>query len=87
MGSLVTGIIAMSTTFHHYYLSNICIKTLIHHSTTQRHYKNPQYNIEEKDKTSYWASIHKRWEVPWMVPSKPCKRGDVANGCPDKWVE
>jgi hypothetical protein len=68
-------------------LSNICIKTLIYRSTAQRHYKNPQYKIEEKDKTSYWASIHKRREVPRKVSSKPCERGDVARGCPDKWVE
>ena len=67
-------------------LSNICIKTLIHQSIAQRYYKNLQYKIEEKDKTSYWASIHKRWEVPRKVPSKPCKRGDVARGCLDKWV-
>jgi hypothetical protein len=68
-------------------LSNKCIKTLIYRSIAQRHYKNPQYKIEEKDKTSYWASTHKRWEVPRNVPSKPCKRGDVARECPDKWVE
>jgi hypothetical protein len=68
-------------------LSNICIKALIYRSTAQRHYKNPQYKIEEKDKTSYWASIHKKREVPRRVSSKPCKRGVVARGCPEKWVE
>jgi hypothetical protein len=40
-------------------LSNICIKTLTHHPITQRHYKDLQYKAEEKDKTPYWASIHK----------------------------
>jgi hypothetical protein len=68
-------------------LSNICIKTLIYRSTAQRDYKNPQYKIEEKDKTSCWASIHKRRNVPRRVSSKPCKQGVVARGCPEKWVE
>ena len=62
-------------------------KTLIHQSIAQRDYKNLQYMIGGKDKTSYWASIHKRREVPRKVSSKPCRRGDVARGCPDKWVE
>jgi hypothetical protein len=44
-------------------LLNICIKTLIHHSIAQRHYKNLQYKLEKKDKTSYWASIHKKRKV------------------------
>ena len=45
-------------------LLNICIKTLIHRSISQRHYKNLQYKIREKDKTSYWASIHKKRKSP-----------------------
>jgi hypothetical protein len=44
-------------------LLNICIKTLIHQSIAQRHYKNLQYKIGEKDKTSYWASIYKKMKV------------------------
>jgi hypothetical protein len=44
-------------------LSNICIKTLIYHPIAQRHYKNLQYKVEEKDKTPYWASIHKERKV------------------------
>jgi hypothetical protein len=44
-------------------LSNICIKTLIHRSIAQRYYNNLQYKVEEKDKTSYWASIHKERKV------------------------
>jgi hypothetical protein len=44
-------------------LSNICIKTLIYHSTTQRNYKNLQYKVEEKGKAPYWASIHKERKV------------------------
>jgi hypothetical protein len=54
-------------------LLNICIKTLIHQSIAQRHYKNMQYKIGEKDKTSYWASVHKKWKVPRKISSKPCK--------------
>jgi hypothetical protein len=68
-------------------LSNIRIKTLIYQSIAQRYYKNLQYKIEEKDKTSYWASIHKKREVSRKVSSKPCKCGDVARGCLDMWVE
>jgi hypothetical protein len=54
-------------------LLNICIKTLIHQSIAQRHYKNLQYKIGEKDKTSYWASIHKKRKVSRKISSKPCK--------------
>jgi predicted solute-binding protein len=68
-------------------LSNTCIKTLIYRSIAQRYYKNLQYKIEEKDKTSYWASIHRKREVSRKVSSKPCKCGDVAKGYPDMWVE
>jgi hypothetical protein len=62
-------------------------KTLIHQSIAQRDYKSLQYMTGEKDKTPYWDSIHKKWEVSRKVSSKPCKRDDVARGCPDKWVE
>jgi hypothetical protein len=54
-------------------LLNICIKTLIHQSIAQRHYRNLQYKIREKDKTSYWASIHKKKKVSRKISSKPCK--------------
>jgi hypothetical protein len=54
-------------------LLNIRIKTLIHLSIAQRHYKNMQYKIGEKDKTSYWASIHKERKVSRKISSKPCK--------------
>jgi hypothetical protein len=54
-------------------LLNICIKTLIHQSIAQRHYKNLQYKIGEKDKTSYWASVHKKRKVSRKISSKPCK--------------
>ena len=40
-------------------LSNACIKPLIYHPIAQRYYKDLQYKAEEKDKTPYWASIHK----------------------------
>ena len=43
--------------------------------------------LKKKDKTSYWASIHKKREVFRKVSSKPCKRGDVARGCLDIWVK
>ena len=62
-------------------------KTLIHQSIAQRHYKNLQYKIGEKDKTSYWASIHKKRKVSRRTSSKPCKWGDVARGCPNMWVK
>jgi len=68
-------------------LLNICIKTMIHQSIAQRHYKNLQYKIGEKDKMSYWASIHKKRKVSRKISSKPCKWGDVARGCPDMWVK
>jgi hypothetical protein len=54
-------------------LLKICIETLIHHSIAQRHYKNLQYKIGEKDKTSYWASVHKKRNVSRKISSKPCK--------------
>jgi hypothetical protein len=54
-------------------LLNICIKPLIHQSIAQRHYKNLQYKIREKDKASYWASVHKKMRVSRKISSKPCK--------------
>jgi hypothetical protein len=54
-------------------LLNICIKPLIHQSIAQRHYKNLQYKIGEKDKVSYWASVHKKRKVSRKISSKPCK--------------
>ena len=54
-------------------LLNICIKPLIHQSIAQRRYKNLQYKIGEKDKTSYWASVHKKRKVSRKISSKPCK--------------
>jgi hypothetical protein len=54
-------------------LLNICIKTLIHQSIAQKHYKNMQYKIGEKDKSSYWASVHKKKKVSKKISSKPCK--------------
>jgi hypothetical protein len=54
-------------------LLNICIKSLIHQSIAQRHYKNLQYKIGEKDKASYWASVHKKRNVSRKISSKPCK--------------
>jgi hypothetical protein len=55
-------------------LSNICIKTLIYHPIAQRHYKELQYKAEEKDKTPYWASIHKERKVyKGYHPSQCCQ--------------
>jgi hypothetical protein len=68
-------------------LSNICIKTLIYHPIAQRHYKDLQYKAEEKDKTPYWASIHKERKVSKGYHPSHVKRGGVKKGCPDIWVE
>jgi hypothetical protein len=67
-------------------LLNTCIKSLIHQSTAQRHYTSLQYKSGEKDKASYWASVHRKRKVPRKTSSKPCKwvmwSGDVqACGC------
>jgi hypothetical protein len=37
---------------------------MIYHPIAQRHYKDLQYKVEEKDKTPYWASIHKERKFP-----------------------
>jgi hypothetical protein len=68
-------------------LSNICIKILIYHSIGQRYYKDLQYIVEEKDKTPYWASIHKERKVSKGYHPSHVKRGDVVKGCLDIRVE
>ena len=45
-------------------LSNAWIKPLIYHPISQRHYNDPLYKAEEKDKMPYWANIHKKMKVP-----------------------
>jgi hypothetical protein len=69
-------------------LLNTCIKTLIRQSIAQRRYTSLQYKSGEKDKASYWASVHRKRKVPKKTSSKPCKwvvwLGDVqACGCND----
>jgi hypothetical protein len=68
-------------------LSNTCIKTLIYHSIAQRYYRDLQYKVEEKDKTPYWASIHKERKVSKGYHPSHVERGDVVKGCPDIRVE
>jgi hypothetical protein len=68
-------------------LSDICIKTLIYHPIAQRYYKDLKYKAEEKDKTPYWASIHKERKVSKGYHPNHVERGDVDKGCPDIWVE
>ena len=43
-------------------LLNICIKSLIHMSIAQRHYTSLLYKSGGKDKTFYWASVHRKGE-------------------------
>jgi hypothetical protein len=67
-------------------LLNTCIKSLIHQSIAQRCYTSLQYKSGEKDKASYWASVHRKRKVPRETSSKPYKwmmwSGDVqACGC------
>jgi hypothetical protein len=69
-------------------LLNTCIKSLIHQSISQIHYTSLQYKSGEKDKASYWASVHRKRQVPRKTSSNPCKwvvwSGDVqACGCND----
>jgi hypothetical protein len=45
-------------------LLNMCIKSLIHQLIAQRRYTSLQYKSGEKDKASYWASVHWKREVP-----------------------
>jgi hypothetical protein len=68
-------------------LSNICVKTLIYQPIAQRHYKDLQYKAEEKDKTPYWASIHKERKVSKGYHPSHVKRGGVDKGCPGIRVE
>jgi hypothetical protein len=44
-------------------LSNTCIKPLAYPLIAQRYYTDLLYKAEEKDKVSYWASIHKKRKV------------------------
>jgi hypothetical protein len=64
-------------------LSNACIKPLAYHLLAQRHYKDPLYKAEEKDKVPYWASIHKKRKVPNGYHPSHVTRGGVVKGCPD----
>jgi hypothetical protein len=69
-------------------LLNTCIKSLIHQSIAQRRYTSLQYKSGEKDKASYWASVHRKRQVPRKTSSKPCKwvvwsRDFQACGCND----
>jgi hypothetical protein len=41
-------------------LLNICIKSLIHLSIAQRDYTSVLYKSGGKDKTFYWASVHRK---------------------------
>jgi hypothetical protein len=68
-------------------LSDICIKTLIYHPIAQRYYKDLQYKAEEKNKTPYWASIHKERKVFKGYHPSHVEQGDVDKGCPDIRVE
>jgi hypothetical protein len=45
-------------------LSNACMRPLAYHLIAQRHYTDLLYKAEEKDKVTYWASIHKKRKVP-----------------------
>jgi len=62
-------------------LLNICTRSLIHKSIAQRRYTSLQYKSEEREKVSYWASVHRKRKVPKKTSSKPCKcmmwSGDV----------
>jgi hypothetical protein len=44
-------------------LSNTCIKPLAYHLIAQRHYTDLLYKVEERDRITYWASIHKKKRV------------------------
>ena len=49
-------------------LLNMCIKSLIHQLKAQRHYTSLQYKFGEKDKASYWASVHWKKEISRKRP-------------------
>jgi hypothetical protein len=44
-------------------LSNTCIRSLAYHLRAQRHYIDLLYKAEERDRITYWASIHKQRKV------------------------
>jgi hypothetical protein len=44
-------------------LSNTCIKPLAYPLIAQRHYTDLLYKVEEIDRTTYWAGIHKKRKV------------------------
>jgi hypothetical protein len=44
-------------------LSNTCIKPLTYPLIAQRHYTDLLYKVEEIDRTTYWAGIHKKRKV------------------------
>jgi hypothetical protein len=59
-------------------LSNACIRPLAYHLITQRHYTDLLYKAKEKDKVTYWASIHKKRKVPkGYYPSHVIRGGVV----------
>jgi hypothetical protein len=58
-------------------LSNACIRPLAYHLIAQRHYTDLLYKAEEKDKVTYWASIHKKRKVPKGYHPSHVIRGGV----------
>jgi hypothetical protein len=44
-------------------LSNICMKSLAYHIRAQRYYTYLPYKVEETNRTTYWANIHKKRKV------------------------
>jgi hypothetical protein len=60
-----------------------CIKPLIDHPITKRHYNDLLYRAEEKDKIPYWASIHKKMKVSRGYHPSHVTQGGVVKGCPD----
>jgi hypothetical protein len=44
-------------------LSITCKKPLAYHLIAQRHYIVLLYKVEERDRITYWASIHKKKRV------------------------
>jgi hypothetical protein len=54
-------------------LLNMCIKSLIHQLTAQRHYTSLQYKSGEKDKASYWLVSTGKGNFIEETSSKTCK--------------
>ena len=52
-------------------------KPLAYHLIVQRHYIDLPYKAEEKDKVTYWASIHKKGKVPKGYHPSHVIRGGV----------